>query len=181
MAEADPVKKPKPAGKMRGVGVVAGKAVLGLALFVAGVAAGGGGAVIAVSQLGGQIAGLPKIGGRNAAPAAAPGPAQSKLDYVEIDNSFTSNLVDTGRYLQLRIAVSTSGGPAVTSALAAHKLAIISAVLAVLGEAGEPDVADRAAKDRLRANIRTAINDVLRKNTGAGGVDEVFFTSLVVQ
>jgi flagellar FliL protein len=151
-----------------------------IAMFGAGIAAGGGGAVIALSQLG-SLGGL--IGG---APvkyeAEAPAPAvPTKLDYVELDNAFTSNLVDTGRYLQLRIAISTHGGPTVTAAIAQHKLAIISAVLAVLGEAGEPDVADRAAKDRLRANIRTAINDVLRRKAGTTGVDEVYFTSLVVQ
>jgi len=153
------------------------RTLLLIAMFGAGIAAGGGGAVIALSQLGSL-----KVGGAASAPPEAEKPAApAKLDYVELDNAFTSNLVDTGRYLQLRIAVSTRGGPAVTAAIEAHKLAIISAVLAVLGEAGEPDVADRASKDRLRANIRTAINEVLRRKAGTSGVDEVFFTSLVVQ
>ena len=157
-----------------------GRMLMLIAMFGAGIAAGGGGAVIALSQLGS----LGMLGGGAPAKHQAEAPvlaAPAKLDYVELDNAFTSNLIDTGRYLQLRIAVSTRGGPAVTAAIAQHKLAIISAVLAVLGEAGEPDVADRAAKNRLRASIRTAINEVLRVKAGTGGVDEVFFTSLVVQ
>jgi|JI9StandDraft_1071089.scaffolds.fasta_scaffold324535_1 flagellar basal body-associated protein FliL len=157
-----------------------GRMLMLIAMFGAGIAAGGGGAVIALSQLGslgGLIGGAPAKHEAEAPVSAAP----AKVDYVELDNAFTSNLVDTGRYLQLRIALSTRGGPTVTAAIEQHKLAIISAVLAVLGEAGEPDVGDRAAKDRLRANIRTAINDVLRRKAGTAGVDEVYFTSLVVQ
>lgn len=151
-----------------------------IAMFAAGIAAGGGGAVIALSQLGG-IAAL--TGGATAPKAhAEPAPAApAKLDYIELENAFTSNLIDTGRYLQLRIAVSTKGGPTVVAAMTEHKLAIVSAILAVLGEAGEADVADRVAKERLRANVRAAINDVLRRKAGTAGVDEVYFTSLVVQ
>lgn len=151
------------------------KTLLIVAAFAVGAAAGGGGAVMAVMQLGG----LP--GASKAKDAAKDDAASGKLDYVELDNAFTSNLVDTGRYLQLRIAVSTTGGPAVTAALVKHKLAIVSSVLSVLGEMGESDIANRAAKDKLRTQVRAAINDVLRRKAGTSGVDEVYFTSLVVQ
>ncbi len=169
---AEPGVAAKPARTSGGMA----KLMLIAAAFAGGAAAGGGGAVMAVMQLGG----LPVAGGKVKAAAnddATPG----KLDYVELDNAFTSNLVDTGRYLQLRIAVSTTGGPAVTAALVKHKLAIVSSVLAVLGEMGESDIATRAAKDKLRTQVRTVINDVLRRKAGTAGIDEVYFTSLVVQ
>lgn len=149
----------------------AGKMLLTLAAFVGGTAAGGAGAVMAFAYLGA----LPGGGAHHEAPAP------SKLEYVELDNSFTSNLVDTGRYLQLRIAVSTTGGPPVIAALTQHKLAIVSAVLGVLGDMAEADVADRAAKSRLKLKLRDAIEVVLRQKAGLRGVDEVFLTSLVVQ
>lgn len=148
-----------------------GPLVLLLAAVVGG-ALGGGGAVVGSSLLG--VGG----GGHAAEPAAA---SAHPIEYVELDNAFTSNLVDTGRYLQLRIAVSTTGGLPVTAALTQHKLAIVSAVLGVLGEMGEADVANRAAKDRLRGAVRTAINTVLKRKAAVAGIDEVFFTSLVVQ
>jgi flagellar basal body-associated protein FliL len=69
----------------------------------------------------------------------------------------------------------------VTAALTQHKPAVVSAVLAVLAEAGEADVASRAAKDQLRVRVRDVINAVLRERGVSGGVDEVFFTSLVIQ
>lgn len=154
------------------------KKSLANALMVAfafiGAAVGSGGALVGVATL------RPGLLLGHAAPAPV-AQAATAIEYVELDNAFTSNLADTGRYLQLRIAVSNTGGPQVAAALAKHKLAIVSAVLAVLGEVGEADVADRAAKTKLRATIRAAINDVLSRNAHVGGVDEVFFTSLVVQ
>lgn len=166
---------PAPA-KPPGRGKALAKLLLFVPVFAGGAAAGGGGAVMALQQLGG-LPGHAAMGAASAKTEAAP----AKLDYAELDNAFTSNLVDTGRYLQLRIAVSTTGGPTVIAALTQHKLAIVSGVLAVLGEMGESDVADRAAKDKLRGKVRTAINDVLRRKAAVAGVDEVFFTSLVVQ
>lgn len=165
---ADPA---PPAAKATKKGVVS--ILLVVAAFTGGAAAGGGGAVMAVMTLRPALAASKML----AAAPASPAP----IDYAELDNAFTSNLADTGRYLQLRIAVSSTGGPAVTAALAQHKLAIVSVVLAVLGEVREADVADRAAKAKLRATIRAAINEVLDRKAHVAGVDEVFFTSLVVQ
>jgi flagellar basal body-associated protein FliL len=81
----------------------------------------------------------------------------------------------------LRISVSTKGGEPVVAAIAQHKPALISTVLSVLGELSEVDVADRVAKDKLRSRLKKAINDALAAKGAPGRIDEVFFTSLVVQ
>jgi flagellar FliL protein len=170
----DAAKPAKPKGKAGGIIRIL---LLGFGI-VAGAGAGGFGAILAAAKLG--IGGVG--GGGNSHAAAPPAPAaHAPVSYIEIDNSFTSNLVDTGRYLQLRISVSTKGGEPVTKAIDLHEPALISTVLAVLGEQTEADVADRAAKDRLRAKLKQAINKMLKENGEARGVDEVFFTSLVVQ
>lgn len=165
MADPSAPKPPKSKGGLvKILGVVAA--------FAGGAAAGGMGAVMAFQSMGGTSKG-------GHAPAASK--EKANLEYVEIDNAFTTNLVDTGRFLQLRIAVSTTGGPATVTALATHKLAIVSAVLAVLGDLGEADVSGGPAKAQLRATLRAAIDGVLKQKAGAAGVDEVFLTSLVVQ
>lgn len=166
--EADAGKAPKP--KKSGGGLM--RVLVILLAFVAGAGAGGFGVVMAVSQLG--------LGG-GGKPHAEAEVAVTPVQYVEIDNAFTSNLVDTGRYLQLRISVSTKHGEAVVAAIEQHKPALISTVLSVLGELSEIDVADRPAKDKLRARLKAAINQALAAKGVAGGIDEVFFTSLVVQ
>jgi flagellar basal body-associated protein FliL len=150
------------------------KALFVVVAFVAGAAAGGFGAVIGAGKLG--------LGGEagHATDKAAVA-AKAPVEYVEIDNAFTSNLVDTGRYLQVRLSVSTTGGGDVVAAIGKHKPALISAILSVLGELAEIDVADRPAKDKLRGKLKAAINDSLRAKGEAIGIDEVFFTSMVVQ
>jgi flagellar FliL protein len=149
-----------------------GKPLFLLLAFVAGATAGGFGAVIAANALG--------FGGGGHVEAAA-APVSAPVEYVELDQAFTSNLADTGRYLQVRLSLSQNGGPAVTAAIGQHKPALVSAVLGVLGEATEADVGTREAKDRLRMRLKATINETLQKNGVAGGVSEVFFTSLVVQ
>jgi flagellar FliL protein len=164
-APLDATAKPVKSGGM-------GRALfVGLA-FVAGAAAGGFGAVLGSGALG---IGGSKIEAEQAAPATEP------VEYVEIENAFTSNLVDTGRYLQVRLSVSTRGGEPVVAAITQHKPALVSAVLAVLGECSEADVADRAAKDKLRARLKTVLNETLKTRGIPNAIDEVFFTSLVVQ
>lgn len=171
MADPPPAADVKPA-KASGKGGAIARLGGMLLAFAGGAAAGGAGAAMALQQLGGMPGGgQPKERKAEAHP----------VEYVEIDNAFTSNLTDTGRYLQLRLAVSTTGGEPVTAALAAHKLAVISAVLAILGDLAEADVADRAAKDKLRGQLRTAIDAVLSAKGAPKGIDDVYFTSLVVQ
>lgn len=171
MSTDSPDSSAKPA-KGKGGGIV--KLLLIILAFAAGAGAGGFGAVIGVSKFGGVVG---AGGGGHAVVEVAHGPVQ----YVEIDNAFTSNLVDTGRYLQLRLSVSTTGGEAVAAAIELHKPALISTVLSVLGELSEGDVADRPAKDKLRARLKQAINDALTAKGVPGGIEEVYFTSLVVQ
>ena len=150
-----------------------GKSLVIVLAATIGAAAGGFGAVIAAGSLG-----LGGGGGHAEAPVA---PAAMPVEYIEIDQAFTSNRADTGRYLQLRLSLSHEGGPALAEAVTRHKPALVSAVLGVLGEAGEADVATREAKDRLRERLKAVINETLKSNGAVGRIDEVFFTSLVVQ
>ena len=164
MSDAPP--KPK-AGKA----ALAKVAVIAVA-FAGGAAAGGAGAVMAFASM------APVAKSEHGKTAEH---IPSPVAYVEIDNAFTSNLTDTGRYLQLRIAVSTTGGEAVVAALTTHKPAIVAAVLAVLGDCAEADIADRAAKTRLKEQLRKAVDAVLKGKAEGAHIDEVFLTSLVVQ
>jgi flagellar FliL protein len=116
-------------------------------------------------------------------PAAAPAAAmpEGPLEYIELDNAFTSNLADNGRYLQVKLSLSTYGGADAVAVIEKHKPAIVSAVLAALGEAREPDLASAETKDALRERLRDTVNKVLKSKGEPGSIEEVFFTSLVVQ
>jgi flagellar FliL protein len=143
--------------------------VIPLTLLLAGVAVGAAGAML-----------LPPVFPDLAAEKPAQ-PRVAPLQYVEIDNSFTVNLQDTGRFVQVRIAISTQGGQPVVDAMERHRVAILAAVLDVLADSSEQALAQSGGREALRRRMRTAINDVLRRKAGMAGVDDVFLTSFVMQ
>lgn len=143
--------------------------LLPVLLLLGGAAAGAAGALLVPPLLPG------------AGPAKPPAPKVAPLEYVEIDNSFTANLKDTGRFLQVRIAISTQGGATVVEAVERHKVAIIAAVLGVLAETGEADIMAPGGREALTRKMRIAVNDVLQRKSGIAGVDEVFLVSFVLQ
>ena len=142
-----------------------------LLLLVAGAAAGAAGAIFVPTL-------MPHAGEK---PKPAPKVEVGPLEYVEIDNSFTANLKDTGRFIQIRIAISTNGGPPVVEAVERHKVAIIAAVLGVLAETGEAEIQAPGGREALTRRMRLAINDLLQRKSGLAGVDDVFLTSFIVQ
>ncbi len=143
--------------------------LLPLLLVLGGAAAGVGGA-LSVPKLLPQPADAPK-----------PAPKVAPLEYVEIENSFTANLKDTGRFAQVKIAVSTQGGQPVVEAVKRHNIAIVAAVLAILADTGEAELTSTGGRDALARRMRLAINDVLQRKSGIAGVDDVFLTSFVLQ
>jgi flagellar basal body-associated protein FliL len=174
MAEADAKVKDAPK-KKKGLPAL----LVPLLACVLGAAAGGAGAAIAVLKF---APGLTAGGGAHTAAAAPHDPVpEGPLEYVEVDNAFTSNLADSGRYLQIKISLSTFGGPTAVESIEKHKPALVSAVLAALGEVREPDIESAKAKDELRERLKGVINSALKSKGEPGGVEEVFFTSLVVQ
>jgi flagellar FliL protein len=169
MADAKPEKPAKPKRNLMGV-------LIPVLAFVAGAGAGGAGAAIAVLQFaGGGTDHAPK--GHEEVAAVPAGP----LEYVEVENAFTSNLADSGRYLQLKLSISTFGGEEAKEAIDKHKPAIVSTVLAALGEVRDADIETAGAKDALRGRLKEVINGALKAKGEPGFVEEVFFTSLVVQ
>ena len=142
---------------------------LPLLLLVGGAAAGAAGAAF-MPQL------LPHAG-----EAKPPEPQVAPLEYVEIPNSFTANLKDTGRFVQVKIAISTQGGPPVVEAVKRHHVAIVSAVLGILADTQEGELTEAGGRDALARRMRMAINDVLQRKSGIAGVDDVFITSFVLQ
>ena len=113
--------------------------------------------------------------------AKPPAPKVAPLEYVEIPNSFTANLKDTGRFVQVKIAISTQGGEPVVEAVKRHQIAIVAAVLDILADSTEADLSDPGGRDKLTRRMRLAINDVLQRKSGVAGVDDVFLTNFVMQ
>ncbi|MCS6987007.1 MAG: flagellar basal body-associated FliL family protein [Sphingomonadaceae bacterium] len=157
---------PRKGGKLKSL-------LLGLGLLLAGAGLGTVGTLFAPKLLPGLFP--PEQAPKPPKPQVAP------LTYVELPGSLTANLRDSDRYIQVRIALSTHGGTTVAEAVDRHKLAITAAALGVLTDTTEADLSAPGGRDRLATRMRIAINDVLQRKSGVTGIDDVLFTSFVVQ
>ena len=101
--------------------------------------------------------------------------------YYSFTEDFTSNLRNSAGLVQVSIAASTHRDGRVLLWLKKHELAVRSAILAVLADTPEEDVADMQGKERLQKRIAAAINKVLVDTEGFGGIDNVYFKSFLVQ
>ena len=102
--------------------------------------------------------------------------------YVPLEPAFTANFgaPGSGRYISLQLEAMTRD-PKVESALHNHLPAIRNSILLLLGGLTSADVADVESKDALRGTIRDAIRKTLMRNGAESGIEQVFFTSLVLQ
>jgi len=62
-----------------------------------------------------------------------------------------------------------------------HEIAIRSAVLMELGQQDAAGLEEPEGKLRLKRKLRDIINDTLKEKTGFGGIEDVYFTNMVVQ
>ena len=194
-------KEEKPAKPKKGKGLAV-KALGALVLL----GAGGGGtfAMVQTGMLGGggesahKEKDEPKLIRKGEedpyAPVAAEGAADSgaaevegeggsayRTIYYSFGEDFTSNLRNSDSLVQISLAVSTRRDGRVVMWVKKHELAIRSELLAVLADTPEEDVSSIAGKARLHKRLTATINQVLTRTEGFGGVDAVYFKTLVVQ
>lgn len=101
--------------------------------------------------------------------------------YYAIETPFTSNLKESDAFVQLSLGVATYYDSRVVDAVRTHEPAIRSAVLMRLSEHDAEALTTAAGRTALQRDLTRAINAALRERTGFGGIDNVYFTSFVVQ
>lgn len=104
-----------------------------------------------------------------------------KASYYPLTENFTSNLRDGSGFIQLGLGVSTYYDERVLENVKTHEMAVRSAVLMALSQQDAIAVSTPEGREQLKSRLRASINDVLKKKEGFGGIDDVEFTSFVVQ
>jgi flagellar protein FliL len=108
-------------------------------------------------------------------------PEVYKSTYFAIEQPFTSNLRDTDGFLQLGLGVSTFYDEKVVKHLEDSQMPVRSAVLGVLADSDAEALNTPEGKAALRKRLVGAINHVLEQREGFGGIDDVYFTSFIIQ
>lgn len=123
------------------------------------------------------------IAGEDEAAAAefGDGGSEYRTAYFVFRDDFTSNLKGSPSLVQLSLAASTQRDGRVIFWMKQHELAIRSSLLTVLADTPEEQLLTVDGKQQLRKRLTGAINDQLIELEGFGGVDRVYFNSIIVQ
>ena len=105
-------------------------------------------------------------------------PARARREQTD---AFTTNLADGSGFLQVGISLSTFYDGKVIGNIKRQQVPIRSVVLMVLAEQDPALLSTSHGKQSLQRLLTAAINQVLRDKEGFGGIDNVYFTSLVIQ
>jgi len=101
--------------------------------------------------------------------------------YMELEKPLVSNLTGTRKVIQVNLSIMTHYDERVFKNVKKHESAIRSAALDVMRQSTESELGAPEFRKNLATKIRDEMNAVLVKYEDFGGIEEVFFTSFVVQ
>ena len=101
--------------------------------------------------------------------------------YFEFPGTFTTNLKASRKFLQLGLGVSTQYDDEVITNVEDHQLALCSEILNVMSEFTEEDIQGKQGRETLARALADGINQKLMQLEDFGGIEEVHFTSFVLQ
>lgn len=101
--------------------------------------------------------------------------------YFQLEREFLVNLSGSRKVMSVQIAIMTHYDQRVIDNVKKHEFALRSVVMDVMRMTTESDLAKPGFREELAVKIRDAVNTLVEKYEGFGGVEEVYFTSFVVQ
>jgi len=102
--------------------------------------------------------------------------------YINLGPAFTVAVGTSNpeRYLQVKLSLATRD-PSVQKTIDANMPAIRNDLVMLFSSQNPDDLKTREGKEKLRAEALKDIQKVVKKYTGRTGVDEVLFTSFLMQ
>lgn len=101
--------------------------------------------------------------------------------YLELEKPLVSNMTGTRKVIQVNVSIMTHYDERVFKNVKKHESALRSAALDVMRQSTEAEMGTPEFRKNLALKIRDELNAVLTKYEDFGGIEEVFFTSFVVQ
>ena len=103
--------------------------------------------------------------------------------YIGLEPAFVVNSADqsgASRFMQVTIQVMTRD-PEIEEAVNTHMPVIRNSIVLLLSSQSVESVSGVEGKEKLRAEVLDRIRAILEERTGKPGVEEVYFTSFVIQ
>lgn len=129
--------------------------------------------------------GAPKADAKGAAPAKSgkksPEVARFEYTYHQLEREFLVNLSGSRKVMSVQIAVMTHYDERVIANVKKHEFALRSVVMDVMRLTTEADLAKPDFRKDLSTRIRDAMNTLVEKYEDFGGIEDIYFTSFIVQ
>jgi flagellar FliL protein len=111
----------------------------------------------------------------------SPEAAKFEYTYHQLDRDFLVNLTGSRKVMSVQIAVVTRYDARVIDNVKKHDFALRSVIMDVMRFTTESDLAKPDFRKELAIKIRDAMNTLIEKYEDFGGLEEVYFTSFIVQ
>ena len=126
--------------------------------------------------------GAPKADAKStAAGKKSPEVAKFEYTYQQLEREFLVNLAGSKKVMSVQIAIMTHYDERVFTNAKKHEFALRSVVMDVMRLTTEADLGKPEFRKELAVKIRDAMNNMVEKYEGFGGIEEVHFTSFIVQ
>lgn len=103
------------------------------------------------------------------------------FNYLQLEREFLVNITGSKKVMSLQVAVMTRYDQRVVDNVKKHEFALRSVMMDVMRQTVESDIAKPDFRVELAKKIRDSMNSLLEKYEDFGGIEEVLFTSLIVQ
>ncbi len=120
-------------------------------------------------------------GGPEKLQRGAPEAKQYDSRYKELSRPLVSNLSGSRKVMQVTVAIMTHYDDTVIKNIEKHEFALRAAALDVIRLTTDSEVDKPIFRIELAEKVRLAMNAVLERYEGFGGIEQVLFTEFVVQ
>ena len=101
--------------------------------------------------------------------------------YSQLEREFLVNLAGSRKVMSVQIALMTRYDERVVENVKKHEFALRSVVMDAMRLTTEADLSKPDFRKELGIKIRDAMNTLLEKYEDFGGIEEIYFTSFIVQ
>ena len=108
-------------------------------------------------------------------------PERSETLYLQLTDSFTIQLRDSGSMMQVKLALRTPYGQPMIDEITAHEIGIRAALLESLSSVGGATASAESFRSLIEPDLRDAANAILEEQEVFPGIDLVLFTEFLMQ
>jgi flagellar FliL protein len=101
--------------------------------------------------------------------------------YMDLEKPLVSNMMNSRKVMQVNISIMTHYDERVFKNVKKHEVALRSAALDVMRQQTDGELNTPEFRKELANKIRDVMNKILEKYEDFGGIEEIFFSSFVVQ